>query len=133
MVSRLNEHDGTRARGAHCSRKGVAAAADALCALVQLFDVPLFLPESGLGVLVDALRRHLEKQTKSAEESELLLAGGSRETMARLDQATGPRRRRTRALGYLQGPLRALYSMYSLFVSSVLSMVPDHRACTHWK
>ena len=52
----------------------VAAAADGLRALVQRFDVPLFSRESGLGVLVDALRRHLEKQTQSAEESGLLLA-----------------------------------------------------------
>ena len=51
----------------------VAAAADGLRALVQRFDVPLFSRESGLGVLVDALRRHLEKQTQSAEESALLL------------------------------------------------------------
>jgi hypothetical protein len=52
----------------------VAAAADGLRALVQRFDVPLFSRESGLAVLVDALRRHLEKQAQNAEESELLLA-----------------------------------------------------------
>jgi hypothetical protein len=52
----------------------VALAAGGLRALVQRFDVPLFLRESGLAVLVDALRRHLEKQTQSTEESELLLA-----------------------------------------------------------
>ena len=51
----------------------VAAAADGLRALVQRFDVPLFSRESGLGVLVDALRRHLEKQTESADSSALLL------------------------------------------------------------
>ncbi|KAH9023077.1 Up-regulated during septation-domain-containing protein [Lactarius pseudohatsudake] len=37
------------------------------------FDVPLFSRESGLGVLVDALQRHLEKQTQSAQEFEGLL------------------------------------------------------------
>ena len=52
----------------------IATAADGLRALVQQFDVPLFSRESGLGVPVDALRRHLEKQTQSAQESELLLA-----------------------------------------------------------
>lgn len=45
----------------------VAAAADGLCALVQRFDVLLFPRKSGLGVHVDALRRHIEKQTQSTE------------------------------------------------------------------
>ncbi|KAH9055308.1 Up-regulated during septation-domain-containing protein [Lactarius vividus] len=52
----------------------IAAAADGLRALVQRFDVPLFSRESGLAVLVDALQRHLEKQTQSAQEFEGLLA-----------------------------------------------------------
>ena len=52
----------------------IAVAADGLRALVQRFDVPLFSRESGLGVLVDALRRYLEKQTQSAQEAENLLA-----------------------------------------------------------
>lgn len=43
----------------------VAAAANGLRALVQRIDVPLFSRKSGLGVHVDALRRHLEKQTES--------------------------------------------------------------------
>lgn len=51
----------------------IAAAADGLRALVQRFDVPLFSRESGPGVLIDALRRHLEKQTESVRESERLL------------------------------------------------------------
>ncbi|KAH8989745.1 Up-regulated during septation-domain-containing protein [Lactarius akahatsu] len=51
----------------------IATAADGLRALVQRFDVPLFSRESGLGVLVDALQRHLEKQTQSAQEFEGLL------------------------------------------------------------
>ncbi|KAH9022188.1 Up-regulated during septation-domain-containing protein [Lactarius hengduanensis] len=51
----------------------IAAAADGLRALVQRFDVPLFSRESGLAVLVDALQRHLEKQTQSAQEFEGLL------------------------------------------------------------
>jgi hypothetical protein len=42
----------------------VAAAADGLCALVQRFDIPLFLRKSGLVVLVDALRRQLEAETE---------------------------------------------------------------------
>ncbi|KAI9431299.1 Up-regulated during septation-domain-containing protein [Lactarius indigo] len=52
----------------------IAAAADGLRALVQRFDVPLFSRESGLGVLVDALQRYLEKQAQSAQEFEGLLA-----------------------------------------------------------
>ena len=52
----------------------IASVADGLRALVQQFDVPLFSHESVLGVLVDALQRHLKKQTRSAQESELLLA-----------------------------------------------------------
>jgi hypothetical protein len=52
----------------------IAVAADGLRALVQRFDVPLFSRESGLGVLVDALRRHLEKHMQNAQESEDLLA-----------------------------------------------------------
>ncbi|KAH8988708.1 hypothetical protein EDB86DRAFT_2945634 [Lactarius hatsudake] len=51
----------------------IAAAADGLRALVQRFDVPLFSRESGLAVLVDAMQRHLEKQTQSAQEFEGLL------------------------------------------------------------
>ena len=39
----------------------ITTATDGLRALVQRFDVPLFSRESGLGVLVDALRRHIEK------------------------------------------------------------------------
>ena len=34
----------------------------------------LFSRESALGILVDSLRRHLEKQTQHAEESDLLLS-----------------------------------------------------------
>ena len=51
----------------------IAAAADGLRELVQRFDVPLFSRESGMGVFVDALSRHLEKQTQGAQESENLL------------------------------------------------------------
>ena len=52
----------------------ISVAADGLRALVQQFDIPLFSRESGLGVFVDALRRHLEKQTQSAQDADLLLA-----------------------------------------------------------
>ena len=51
----------------------IAIAADGLRELVQRFDVPLFSRESGMGVFVDALRRHLEKRTQGAQESENLL------------------------------------------------------------
>jgi chromosome segregation ATPase len=66
------EHD--REELAAQAKDQIAVAADGLRALVQQFDVPLFSRESGLGVLVDALRRHLEKQTQSAQDADLLLA-----------------------------------------------------------
>ncbi|KAH9174506.1 Up-regulated during septation-domain-containing protein [Lactarius sanguifluus] len=64
----------------------IAAAADGLRALVQRFDVPLFSRESGLGVLVDALQRHLEKQTQSAQEFEGLLAAEVEKRAAMLQE-----------------------------------------------
>ena len=55
------------------SKDQITTAADGLRALVQRFDVPLLSRESGLGILVDALRRYIEKQTQSVQESERLL------------------------------------------------------------
>ncbi|KAN0139102.1 hypothetical protein V8E53_003104 [Lactarius tabidus] len=78
MVSRKSTRDEQEREELSVQAKDhVAAAADGLCVLVQRFDISLFSHESGLAVLVDALRRHLEKQTQSAEESELLLAAES--------------------------------------------------------
>ena len=44
---------------------------------MQRFDVPLFSRDSGLGVLVDALRRRLEKQTESRVAAEVEKRGAS--------------------------------------------------------
>ena len=54
--------------------------------LVQRFDMPLFSHDSGMGMLADSLRRHLESQTQSAEESELLLALEVEKRAALLDE-----------------------------------------------
>ena len=50
----------------------IVDAANGLRGLIQRFDIPLFSRESGLGVLVDALERYVEKH--NAQESEQLLA-----------------------------------------------------------
>ena len=84
----------------------IAAAADGLRALVQRFDVPLFSRESGLGVLVDALRRHLEKQMQSAQEFELLFAAEAEKRAAMSSE-----------LETAQGEIQALRSRSSVSVS----------------
>ena len=44
----------------------IADAANGLRGLIQLYDIPLFSRESGLGALVDALGRYLEKHNAQA-------------------------------------------------------------------
>jgi Uds1 (Up-regulated during septation)-like protein len=60
----------------------IADAADGLRALVQRFDIPLFSRGSGLGVLVDALGRHLEKHNAQVHEELLVAEVDKRSAMA---------------------------------------------------
>ena len=61
----------------------IALAAEGLRGLVQRFDVPLFSRESGLGALVDALGRYLEKHNAQVFEQLLAAEVEKRNAMAR--------------------------------------------------
>lgn len=61
----------------------ITRAADGLRGLIQQFDIPLFLRESGLGVLVDALGRYLEKHNAQVSEQLLVAEVEKRNAMAR--------------------------------------------------
>ncbi|KAH9959819.1 Up-regulated during septation-domain-containing protein [Russula dissimulans] len=61
----------------------IADAADGLHDLVRRYEVPLFSRESGIGVLVDALGRYLEKHNAYAFEQLLAVEVERREAMAR--------------------------------------------------
>ena len=61
----------------------IADAADGLRGLIHRFDVPLFSRESGLGVLVDALGRYLEKHNARVSEQLLVAEMEKRNAIAR--------------------------------------------------
>ena len=61
----------------------IAEAADGLRGLIHRFDVPLFSRESGLGVLVDALGRYLEKHGADVSEQLLVAEVEKRNAIAR--------------------------------------------------
>ncbi len=66
----------------------IADAADGLRAIVQRFDIPLFSRGSGLGVLVDALGRYLERHNAQVHEELLVAEVDKRSAMAQeLDDA----------------------------------------------
>jgi hypothetical protein len=60
----------------------VANAAEELRGLVQRFDIPLFSRGSGIGVLVDALGRYLEKHNAEVHEQLLVVELDKRSAMA---------------------------------------------------
>jgi predicted NBD/HSP70 family sugar kinase len=60
----------------------IAHAADGLRALVQRFDIPLFSRGSGISVLVDALRRYLDKHNAQVHEELLVVEVDKRSAMA---------------------------------------------------
>ena len=61
----------------------IADAANGLRDLIQRYDIPLFSRESGLGVLVDALGRYLEKYNAQVSEQLLAAEAEKRNAMAR--------------------------------------------------
>ena len=61
----------------------IADAANGLRSLIQRYDVPLFSRESGLGVLVDALGRYLEKHNAQVSEQLLSAEAEKRNAMTR--------------------------------------------------
>jgi len=61
----------------------IADAANGLHDLVRRYEVPLFSRESGIGVLVDALGRYLEKHNAYASEQLLATEVEKRDAMAR--------------------------------------------------
>jgi hypothetical protein len=61
----------------------IADAADGLRGLIHRFDVPLFSRESGLGVLVDALGRYLEKHNAHVSEQLFMAEVEKRNAIAR--------------------------------------------------
>jgi hypothetical protein len=86
----------------------VADAANGLRGLIQRFDIPLFSRESGLGVLVDAVERYLEKH--NAQESEQLLAAEAEKRNAM-----------TQELEAAKAEIQALQSQSSVRVSALFS------------
>jgi hypothetical protein len=88
----------------------IADAADGLRGLVQRFDIPLFSRESGLGVLVDALGRYLEKHNAHVFEPLLVVEAEKRNAMAReLEGAKAE-------IKALQASVVSVLSLFSLFV-----------------
>ena len=95
----------------------IADAADGLRGLVQRFDIPLFSRESGLGVLVDALGRYLEKHNAHVFEQLLVVEAEKRNAMAReLEGANAE-------IKTLQASVVSVFSLFSLSEKYIIGTV----------
>lgn len=88
----------------------IVDAANGLRGLIQRFDIPLFSRESGLGVLVDAVERYLEKH--NAQESERLLASEAEKRNAMTQELEAAKAE----IQSLQESLQARSSVSALFI-----------------